>query len=220
MKKSLLFLMTLISVQLSAQELVKEDNQSLESVDTIATKAKFLSVGVKIGMPNIAGGNVEVILPVLDHHLAPYIDFSGIDINPEEDTEVGIRYSEFGINYYFGNKGKGFYIGAGLGNLATDIAFSNIEVENENGNSVNDGIGTIKTDVSTTNLKLGIKSGGRVYCRFELGYGFGAIPSSLEINATSASQGFSETIEEPFPEIPGVSEGGVVIGNIGFGISF
>ena len=124
------------------------------------------------------------------------------------------------MNYYLNTKGKGLYFSAGLGNLTTDITFSNQNVSNGEGISVNDGVGTIQQKISTTNLKLGVKAGKRVYFRFELGYGLGNIPSDVKITATSVSQGFKEEISEPFPDVPGVSSGGVVIGNVGFGVAF
>ena len=97
---------------------------------------------------------------------------------------------------------------------------SNLNVPNENGISANDGIGTFQQKISTTNIKLGVRAGNRVYFRFELGYGLGSIPSEINILATSASLGITENVTEPFPDIPGLSSAGVIIGNIGFGIAF
>lgn len=226
MKNNLALLLLCFSISLYAQDtqntsdLQNAEVIAMEPTDTLQTKIHRLSVGAKIGMPNIVGGSLEFVLPLLDNHLAPYADFSGFDINPEEGTEVGLNYTEFGVNYYFNNTGKGLYISGGLGNLSTDLAFTNIEVESNSGQIVNDGIGTIKETLATTNLKLGIKTGGRIYFRFELGYGFGDIPGELEINASSPSLGISVISPEKFPDIPGLSDGGVIIGNIGFGLSF
>ena len=178
MKNSVVLLLLFFSINLYAQntqntsDLQNAEVIAMEPTDTLQTKVHRISVGAKIGMPNIVGGSLEFVLPALDNHLAPYADFSGFDINPEEGTEVGLSYTEFGINYYFNNTGKGLYISGGLGNLSTDLAFTNIVVENISGVDANDGIGTIKETVATTNLKLGIKTGGRIYFRFELGYGF------------------------------------------------
>ncbi|MGB0656428.1 MAG: hypothetical protein ACPGLR_01340 [Flavobacteriaceae bacterium] len=226
MKNSVALLLLFFSISLYAQntqntsDLQNAEVIAMEPTDTLQTKVHRLSVGAKIGMPNIVGGSLEFVLPLLDNHLAPYADFSGFDINPEEGTEVGLSYTEFGVNYYFNNTGKGLYISGGLGTLSTDLAFTNIEVESNSGQIVNDGIGTIKETVATTNLKVGIKTGGRFYFRFELGYGFGDIPDALEINASSPSLGISVITSEEFPDIPGLSNGGVIIGNIGFGLSF
>ena len=214
--KKLLLIICFSTWGLSAQESSMTDSTPIMENDSLTIKPKRISVGVKLGMPNIAGGNIEFVLPVLNNHIAPYGDFSGLNINPDEDTEVGLGYTEFGLNYYFGTQGKGLYLGAGIGNLTTDITFSNQEVDE----GINDGVGTIKQKISTSNLKLGIKTSGRFYFRFEIGYGFGDIPGELTIQSYSATLQESETIVEEFPEIPGLSDNGVVIGNIGFGISF
>ena len=216
MKKIFICLSLVLSTALQAQN---DKSLSIEN-DTLELNVKRVAVGVKLGMPNIIGGSLEFILPVMDNHFAPYADLSGFDIDPDTETSVGLSYSEFGLNYYLNTKGKGLYFSAGLGNLTTDITFSNQNVSNGEGISVNDGVGTIQQKISTTNLKLGVKAGKRVYFRFELGYGLGNIPSDVKITATSVSQGFKEEISEPFPDLPGVSSGGVVIGNVGFGMAF
>ena len=216
MKKIFICLSLVLSTALQAQN---DESLSIEN-DTLELNVKRVAVGVKLGMPNIIGGSLEFILPVMDNHFAPYADLSGFDIDPDTETSVGLSYSEFGLNYYLNTKGKGLYFSAGLGNLTTDITFSNQNVSNGEGISVNDGVGTIQQKISTTNLKLGVKAGKRVYFRFELGYGLGNIPSDVKITATSVSQGFKEEISEPFPDVPGVSSGGVVIGNVGFGVAF
>ena len=216
MKKILICLSLVLSTALQAQN---DESLSIEN-DTLELNVKRVAVGVKLGMPNIIGVSLEFILPVMDNHFAPYADLSGFDIDPDTETSVGLSYSEFGLNYYLNTKGKGLYFSAGLGNLTTDITFSNQNVSNGEGISVNDGVGTIQQKISTTNLKIGVKAGKRVYFRFELGYGLGNIPSDVKITATSVSQGFKEEISEPFPDVPGVSSGGVVIGNVGFGVAF
>ena len=216
MKKIFICFSLVISTALQAQN---DESLSIEN-DTLELNIKRVAVGVKLGMPNIIGVSLEFILPVMDNHFAPYADLSGFDIDPDTETNVGLSYSEFGLNYYLNTKGKGLYFSAGLGNLTTDITFSNQNVSNGEGISVNDGVGTIQQKISTTNLKLGVKAGKRVYFRFELGYGLGNIPSDVKITATSVSQGFKEEISEPFPDVPGVSSGGVVIGNVGFGVAF
>ena len=225
MKNSITLILLCFSISFHAQdtqgtsELQNTEVISMATTDSLQTKIRRLSVGAKIGMPNIVGGSAEFILPVLNNHLAPYADFSGSDIKPEGGTEVGLSYTEFGVNYYFKNTGKGLYISGGLGNLSTDLTFSNIEVDDNLGQIANDGVGTTKETIATTNLKLGIKTGGRFYFRSELGYGFGDIPDALEINVKNSSGIPGKTTQE-FPEIPGLSDGGVIIGNIGFGLSF
>ena len=74
---------------------------------------------------------------------------------------------------------------------------------------------------NTTNLKLGLKTGGRIYFRLELGYGMGTLPQTVSFKATDNSNpSYTETTSEDIPEIPGISENGLIIGNIGLGLSF
>lgn len=187
-------------------------------------KIKRVSLGIKLGIPNIAGFSTEVITPFLGNRIAPYLDFSFFPVITDE-TDLDLKYTEFGSNFYFGDNGQDFYVGVGLGTLNTDIVFKSIEFE-ENGNRGR-GTGTINTKINTTNLKIGIKKGGRVYFRFEIGYGVGTIPQEITVNGKFSykdSNGVtreSNGVEtEKFPAIPGVNAKGVLVGNFGFGISF
>jgi hypothetical protein len=199
MKKPLLVLLALVFVQFSAAQ--------MES-----SSSKRISVGAKVGVPNILSLNGEVVLPILDNHFAPFIDYGAFDIE-DGDTEVGLNYTEFGLNYYFGSKGKGFYIGAGIAELSTDVTFNDLEFDDGT-----IGSGSVGLDIGTTNLKLGLKTGGVLYFRIEAGYGLGSPPKTIEVIGTA--NGVTETFIEPIPEIPGVNESGLLIGNIGFGFSF
>ena len=76
-------------------------------------------------------------------------------------------------------------------------------------------------NLNTTNLKFGIKSSGKIYFRFELGYGFGDIPSQITFTAIDdIDPSYSEQQTEELPNIPGIAENGIIVANIGFGISF
>jgi hypothetical protein len=177
-----------------------------------SSSSKRISVGAKVGVPNILSLNGEVVLPILDNHFAPFIDYGAFDIE-DGDTEVGLNYTEFGLNYYFGSKGKGFYIGAGIAELSTDVTFNDLVFDDGT-----IGSGSVGLDIGTTNLKLGLKTGGVLYFRIEAGYGLGSPPKTIEVIGTA--NGVTETFIEPIPEIPGVNESGLLIGNIGFGFSF
>jgi hypothetical protein len=198
MKKPLLVLLALVFVQFSAAQM--------------ESSSKRISVGAKVGVPNILSLNGEVVLPILDNHFAPFIDYGAFDIE-DGDTEVGLKYTEFGLNYYFGSKGKGFYIGAGIAELSTDVTFNDLVFDDGT-----IGSGSVGLDIGTTNLKLGLKTGGVLYFRIEAGYGLGSPPKTIEVIGTA--NGVTETFIEPIPEIPGVNESGLLIGNIGFGFSF
>jgi hypothetical protein len=55
----------------------------------------------------------------------------------------------------------------------------------------------------------------------ELGYGMGSLPQTVNFTATDNSNpSYTEIVTEDIPEIPGISENGLIIGNIGFGVSF
>ena len=212
MKKIIFLFVMMLSVGLYAQDIEAEQNQ--ETIDSLAPKVKRLSVGVKIGVPNIAGLSVEAVTPLLDNRIAAFADFSGFNVSDQE-TEIGLNYSEFGLNVYLGKKGSGLYAGIGAGNLSTDLTF----YENLDGGGR--GKGTTGLDIKTTNLKLGIKTGGRIYFRFEVGYGVTSdIPENITVTLEEIGGSGRETESFEVPTIPGVGTNGVLVGNFGFGFSF
>lgn len=212
MKKIVFSFVMMLSVGLYAQDIEAEQNQ--ETIDSLAPKVIRLSVGVKIGVPNIAGLSVEAVTPLLDNRIAAFADFSGFNVSDQE-TEIGLNYSEFGLNIYLGKKGSGLYAGIGAGNLSTDLTF----YENLDGGGR--GKGTTGLDIKTTNLKLGIKTGGRIYFRFEVGYGVTSdIPENITVTLEEIGGSGRETESFEVPTIPGVGTNGVLVGNFGFGFSF
>ena len=222
----LLCLVSLLSygqeIDNSSNTIEVEDFQELDSIDVY--KIKRLSVGIKLGIPNIAGFSLEGITPLLGNRIAPFADYSSFPVNTI-DTDIDLTYTEFGSNFYFGKEGKGVYVGVGFGTLKPEITFKDQEFE-EDGNR-GTGTAVVSTEIKTTNLKLGIKTGGRIFFRLELGYGIGTIPTTVELNGTftyTDSDGNTQTDTgtetEDFPAIPGVSTNGVLVGNFGFGVSF
>lgn len=230
--KNAVFIITLffVSSLVLAQD-VETSTPTLSDVQNVATssttleieetKVKRFSLGAKIGIPNIAGLSAEVTTPLLGNRVAVFFDYSSFDVNPT-DVKVGLNYAEYGANIYFKNKGKGAYIGIGFANLDTDLNFENVSFEEEGLRGV--GSANVKQALSTTNIKLGVKTGGRIYFRLELGYGFGTIPQEVEVSGSFIPEGQSTPIigteTEEFPSIPGVGTEGTLIGNFGFGISF
>jgi len=190
------------------------EQQQEETIDSLAPSVKRFSVGLKIGVPNVAGLSLEGVTPLLDNRVAPFVDFSSFDVKDAE-TEIGLSYSEFGANVYFNNKGKGAYAGIGFGNLSTDLTF----YEDLDGGSR--GKGTTGLDIKSTNLKFGIKTGGRFYFRFEIGYGFTSdVPDEITVTLTEINGTETETRSLDVPTIPGLGTNGLLIGNFGFGLSF
>ncbi|MEJ6557476.1 MAG: hypothetical protein QNL41_06270 [Flavobacteriaceae bacterium] len=221
MKNLFLSLFMLSSTIVFAQEI----EQDIETIDSLELPSiKRIAIGVKFGVPNIAGLSLEGVTPLLGNRIAPFFDYSSFNVNPDE-VEVGLTYTEFGSNIYFGNKGKGVYAGIGFGSLDTDLVFTNIELTDDNGNSGN-GTASISQSLNTTNIKLGIKTGGRFYFRLEVGYGIGDIPDTIDVTGDFTYTENGQTIKgsgtqtEEFPTIPGVGTSGVLIGNFGFGIAF
>ena len=211
MKKLLLIMFMALATIGYAQEV---EQQQEETIDSLAPSVKRFSVGLKIGVPNIAGLSLEGVTPLLDNRVAPFVDFSSFDVKDAE-TEIGLSYSEFGANVYFNNKGKGAYAGIGFGNLSTDLTF----YEDLDGGSR--GKGTTGLDIKSTNLKFGIKTGGRFYFRFEIGYGFTSdVPDEITVTLTEINGSETETESLDVPTIPGLGTNGLLIGNFGFGLSF
>ena len=210
MKKLLLSIFIALGMIGFAQEV----DQQKETIDSLAPSIKRFSVGLKIGVPNIAGISFEGVTPLLDNRVAPFVDFSSFDVK-DSKTEIGLSYSEFGANVYFGDKGKGAYAGIGFGNLSTDLTF----YENLDGGGR--GKGTIGLDIKSTNLKFGVKTGGRFYFRFEVGYGLTSdIPDDVTVTLTEIGGNETETDTFEVPTIPGLGTNGILVGNFGFGLSF
>jgi hypothetical protein len=206
MKKIFLILSLISTVYVSAQEISITDSNS---------KSKTISVGVKVGAPNILSLNGELVLPILNNHIAPFVDYGSFSLDIE-NTQAELKYLEYGLNIYFGNNGKGLYVGAGSGKLTNEFTFNDLTFE-DNGVSLK-GSASTSLDINALNLKLGFKSGGLIYFRIEAGYGIGTIPDKLNFTATSG--GITDSFSEEIPAIPGVGSNGFAIGNIGLGVSF
>ena len=176
---------------------------------------KRVSAGLKFGFPYMAVVGAQYTLPFFDNLFAPYFDYSQYSYEKNnEDAEF--RFLEWGISYFFKEKSKGLYVGLSNSNLSYKVNFMNVALENGS-----KGSGNGKVDLRTTNLRLGLKTGGAFYFRIEMGYGFGDLPKKLSFRAIDNSDpSYSELSTKEIPEINGVSESGMLVGNIGFGISF
>ena len=211
MKKN--FLITYLFLLTIFTSFAQTESSKEEKKDSL--KVKHFSIGLKLGIPNLASGSAELTLPILNNHFALYVDYSKFPLN-FESVETTIAYTEFGINYYFNKKANGFFIGVGKGSLSTDVTFTNLLFANDLQSLI--GSGSTELNLDTTNFKLGVKTAGTVFFRFELGYGVGKIPDSL--NFIASLNGISESFTESIPPIPGLGTSGILIGNIGFGFAF
>lgn len=172
-------------------------------------------IGIKIGTPNAIGGAAEWLTPLFDNRFALFFDYSGINVSSEDDVEANFKYAEFGSNIYFNNTGKGLYAGIGYGKMDFKGTYTDaVSV----GGELFEGDAHGRLDVDTFNVKLGAKLGNKFYFRTELGYGFGSIPDEIVITGTV--NGETRTGVEEIPDVPGISENGYPLFNIGFGFAF
>ncbi|MDT0556780.1 hypothetical protein [Patiriisocius hiemis] len=180
--------------------------------ETIPRKesVKPLRIGARIGAPNILTVNAEYVTPLLDNRVAATLDYMPFSYTVDD---VSIKYNNFeiGSNIYLNNKGKGLYAGISYFSFDGEGDYPDVEF---NEDSFGDGKGIIK--FNTLNLKIGAKLGRTFYFRIEAGYGFGSIPDNITIKSNDSN----ETTEEEIPEIPGISNSGLIVLNFGFGFSF
>lgn len=193
---------------------------ALASFATYAQKT--ISVGAKVGVPNLVSGSAELQLPFLNK-FSVYADLSKFDLVAEDlgiedfSGSLKLNYFEYGANLYLSKPGRGAYISAGLASFNADASFFDVALDG----TTETGSGTASIGFNTTNFKFGVKTGGLIYFRMELGYAMGSLPQSVSFNARSSS-GITETITETFnyDDIPMVSENGLPLFNIGLGVSF
>ena len=216
---SLIFSLSALNAQdfqksISSNSITIEEGVLQESTK-FDDKIKRLSIGFKVGIPNIASLGLQYNLPIFNNHLAPFIEYSSYSYDDAE-VEGNLNFSEFGASYFFNESGKGLYVGVGLSSLKLDVLYNNISLD-----FGKTGSGSTEIALNTTNLKLGLKTGGKIYLRLEMGYGLGDLPTQVTFVASENSNpSYTETTTEDIPDIPGISETGLIIGNIGFGLSF
>ena len=166
---------------------------------------KPVRIGLKFGIPNVAGLSLEYATPLLNNKLATAIDFSTISISAGE-TKVSFSYIEAGGNYYFLNDGRGLYGNIGFGRIGSKVEYEDPIL----------GTGEGKAGINLINLKIGGKFGNGFYFRPEIGYAMLAGNSEIEVEYTDPST--NNTVVER-EEIPGFLSGGTVF-NVGFGVAF
>ena len=173
-------------------------------------------IGVKIGIPNVIDGNLEILTPLFGHRLAPFVDYTSFKYNDDEG-EVKANYFEVGTNIYFKNTGKGFYGSISFSNLKLDALYTDAETID---GTVYEGTATGDVEIETLNFKLGVRLGGKFYFRAEVGYGAGDIPQEIKVTGVESGTGMVVVDYVDISDLPGMSEDGLFIGNIGFGIAF
>lgn len=186
-------------------------------------KVRPIRLGVKLGFPNMVGGNLEYVTPLLNDKLAVNLDYSLIksgwflsdeESDGTETTNLDFSYLEGGLNYYFFKAGKGLYGGVSYNQMKfkgqTDVT-----------NDGKEGMGHIDFSHNSFNIKLGAKLGGLFYFRPEIGYSFSALPKSIEYEVRY-DDGTTETDTYDFSEQ--LASADILfkglMANIGFGFAF
>ena len=174
------------------------------SISATAQEKPF-RIGLKVGVPNIIGLNIEYVTPLLDGKLAATLDYSKFSFTAE-GVEIDYSYFEIGTNYYFKKKGRGLYGHISYGKITVTGTYTDVNL----------GTGSAKMPFSMMNFKLGAKLGKGFYFRTELGYGivFSGM-DKVDVKYTDPA-GFTTTEEVTVPSL--VSGGPIV--NIGIGIAF
>lgn len=193
---------------------------------------RSIRIGAKIGYPNLVGGNLEYVTPLLNKKLAVNVDYSTIKsewilnlLGEESSTSEGgetssftYNYIEGGINYYFFKPGRGLYGGISYGVLKLNGLLKDF-FENDN---YSPGDAIVDFSHSSINVKLGAKMGGLFYFRPEIGYSFNPIPNSIDMDVVY-EDGSRETRTEELYD-PAASPGNLLsqgfIANIGLGFAF
>lgn len=206
--------LTILSVMLCICSISFAQEKSEELQEK--TDLKPFRIGVKIGVPNVIDGNLEILTPLFGNRLAPFVDYTSFKVNDDEG-EVKANYFEAGTNIYFKNTGKGFYGSISYSNLQLDALYTDAETIND---TDYEGTATGGVKIETLNFKLGVRLGGTFYFRAEVGYGTGDIPQEVEITGVESGTGLVVVDYVDISDLPGMSENGLFIGNIGFGIAF
>jgi len=179
----------------------------------VLSQEKPFRIGLKIGFPNVVGGNIEYVTPLLGNKLAVSIDYSSINVDNILDPDEGeFSYFQAGLNYYFFKEGKGLYGSLSYSVLDADVTLNDIESDIDF-----DKIGTATASLSNSsmNIKLGAKLGSGFYFRPEIGYSFTSLDDYVDVVARFPD-GTSENQQE---EIPSELTQGLLF-NIGFGFAF
>jgi hypothetical protein len=155
---------------------------------------KPMRVGLKFGVPNIAGLNLEYATG----KFAPTLDFSYFSLGDESTGKVSFSYIEIGSNYYFKEEGKGFYGHLSYGRVGLTATYDDAFGKGEGTAAIN-----------LVNIKIGAKLGNGFYFRPEIGFAAGG-GGTYEVTYDDAS-----VVEYAAPSV----FGGVVF-NLGFGVAF
>jgi len=229
MKTTLKFLPIAIMLVVSSIA-IAQDSISLKKLETPKENTKIkvrpLRIGTKIGFPNLAGGNLEYVTPILKNKIAANADYSSINGSwfssgdGESKPDLKFSYLEGGVNYYIFKPGKGVYTGLNYGNLKFKGSEQDVTSDTDENKT---GKGFYDFSHSAANLKLGAKLGGLIYFRPEVGYSLSKFPKSIDrrvvFNDGSTEMQKIEFDSEDSPVDASALFSGLIF-NFGFGFSF
>lgn len=204
MKTILKYALAMLIIGISNQGYSQEIS---EKTDTSGKEVKIrpFRIGAKLGFPNLVGGNIEYVTPLLKHKLSLFVDYSKLNSGflnnlveenaPElgDTDEYDFSYFEGGLNYYFFKPGHGLYGGLRYGTINIGGTQHNVQSNNDSNKS---GTGTIDFTNNSFNVKLGAKLGGLFYFRPEVGYSFTALPNSVPVEVNFPDGTSESQIEE------------------------
>lgn len=178
-------------------------------------------VGIKIGTPMVVGLDLEYVTPLWNNRIAPFLDFTTIGLEIDDQTKLNYTSFELGTNIYFNNRGdgRGFYGALSYQHMNAKLKQEDYEAED---GRLFEGTATSKIIYDGLNAKIGVKVGRTFYFRTELGYSFGSIPTSIVTTGTynGAPVTDYQDISEDIKDTVVISSGGMPLFNIGFGFAF
>jgi hypothetical protein len=169
---------------------------------------KPFRIGLKFGIPQVAGLNFEYVTPMMSKKLSADLDLSYFSFSSGAAT---VSYMNFaiGADYYFMREGKGLYGGLAFGRSSFSATEDVTEATSGGTASAKGTLG-----LNTLNLKIGGKHGGLFYFRWELGYRV-ALNSATLVETATYPDGTPYRNEISLP----VSGGGILF-DLGFGLAF
>ena len=215
------FLLLLFTTLTFAQEADPIKGKNLQK----EMKLRPVRFGVKLGFPNLLGGNVEYLTPLLNNKLSANMDYSKFksdwfnteDLSSNDTDNLDYSFLDLGANYYFFKPGKGLYSGLSYSSIKFNGAMS---YESDSNNEEASAIEYYDVKHSTVNLKVGARLGGLFYFRPEVGYSFKPIPKTVTSETVYSDGSRESTIysledqEYLKPLLSGFTF------NIGFGFAF
>ncbi len=229
MKTLLKFLPVAIMLMVS-NIVIAQDSILVEKMETTKEnqriKVRPIRIGAKIGFPNLVGGNLEYVTPILKNKIAANVDYSSRKSSwfptgeGESLPDLKFSYLGGGVNYYIFKPGKGLYTGLSYGNLKFEGSEQEITSDTDENKT---GTGFYDFSHNAVNLKLGLKWGGLFYSRIEGGYSLSKFPKSIDrkvvFNDGSTEMQKLEFDSEDSPVPQSALFSGLIF-NIGFGFSF